>query len=659
MKRQFATVRVCLFAILIPLVCLLGVPALGLKLSAKFAIAFAAAGGGALLVVLLCNLILYLNMRRKILTVSARTIQTASLAYREKVVENPGRARRRLVRHMRLLRLLNVCILLFWAVFACGACRLCTLSVPEHDAYFVAFLVTSALLILIAFVPILTLAPRIETRSPQVTELPLAREEYPRFYAVAEQAAKEAGYGGKFFLVYNLGPESICVREQGGVSYVALPPVTVRLFAEEELLAVLIHEFAHVRFRDTAWTERLRKFNRSYLPEGGRFLGRMQNIWFYGFAQLVGSEADTFTQFQSLALERRADEIAMKDHAASFVAAIAKNALYAAFYRAPRRPVDHEIYAAEVQPEDYFKRYFTLFEGGMPAFWAQKRAELLRTLPARGDTHPTLKMRMEAGGIGEPDLSQKPAGDYLEAAEAYLLDCGRLRAAWEDWEEAHADYVAREARMEHPEGHAKAQLLLDYFETEDARFLPLADELLAEHNLLAASLKGCYLAERDEAEGLALLREAAGDSPYFGLLAYRHYGDAVLRTGDEALLERARGEQAELAQRQMDVMRKLFFKLRPARDAKKLVPCDLPEASICAMRAAIADMGASEVFLAKPSLRGAPPLYFVFFLSEREEDAAELSLYWESVSRIGTAIFYPVRTKNIPVSVRERGIRLK
>lgn len=663
MKRQLSIVRVCLFAVLIPLVCLLAVPALGIRLTEGLAVALTAAGGGALLFVLLLNFILLCRTRKRMLSVSMREVREEGLARREQIVRDPEPVEARIRRRMRLLRLLNVCVILFWATFACGVCGLCAPAFPKADAYLIAFLTTSGLFCLIAFAPLLALTPH-GSAEPQETGIPLSREAYPLFYAVADRAATEAGYGGKYVLVYALGGETVSVAERDGMCYVALPPVPTRLLTEEELLTVLKHEFAHVSFRDTAWSKRLETFKRQYLPEGRRALGFFQNLWFYGYALPIGLEADLFTQYQSRAREEAADAVAQDGRTESFASALFKLELLAAYFRVPRGAVTHAIYAQEQPPEDFYKQIFTLFEGGMSAFRAQKEAVLLRTLPARSDTHPALKERLAACGVSEVGPLRLPEGDYRDEAEAFLLDCGRLRANGWDWESAHAAYLARSERLSRPEGHTKEQLLLDCYEAEDARLRPLADDLLAARDsLFAKFLKGAYLAGQDEAEGLPLLEEVARESPYFGLAAYELYGNAVLRTGDEQLLERVREEQAPLFQRQADVVRDIFYKLPNMQGAKgrrhlaRLTACDLPEEQLRAMREAI-DGVAAEAYLMRLPKRDGAELFFVFLVPVREAAFEEAALFFKGMSRIRGPIFFPVFEKAVPEIVKQRGVKI-
>lgn len=662
MKRQLTIVRVCLVAVLIPLVCLLAVPWLGILLPAGPAVALTAAGGGALFLVLFFNLILTFTTRRRMLSASMQDIKEDGLARREQIAKDPKPYEARILRRMRLLRLLNVCVILFWAAFACGVCGLCAPRFPKEDAYLFCFLTTSALFCLIAFVPLLSLTTHSQNR-PQEMGVPLPRENYPLLSAVADRAAEEAGYGGKYVLVYGLGRETVSVAEQDGVCYVALPPLSARLLTGEELLTVLKHEFAHVRFRDTAWPKRLEAFKRSYLPEGRRALGFLQGLWFYGYALPICLDSDLFTQYHSLALEEKADKVAKVGRAECFAAALFKLELLAAYFRVPRGAVN-EIYAQEQPPEDFYKRLFTLFEGGMSAFLAQKEAVLLRTLPARSDTHPTLKQRLAACGVLEVGPLALPEGDYRDEADSFLLDCGRLRADWWDWESAHAAFLARSERLSHPEGHTKEQLLLDCFEAEDAHLKPLADGLLAARNSLYAKfLMGAYLAGQDEAEGLPLLEEVARESPYFGLAAYELYGNAVLRTGDEDLLARVREEQAPLFQRQADVVRNVFYRLPDMRGAKgkrrfaRLSACNLPEEQLRAMREGLEGVAAEAYLMRLPRKEG-PALYYVFLVPARGAAFEEAALLFKGMSRVQGPIFLPVMETAIPEAVKARGTPL-
>ena len=343
-------------------------------------------------------------------------------------------------------------------------------------------------------------------------------------------------------------------------------------------------------------------------------------------------------------------------------------------FRFPCRELNYELYASETPVTDYFERYIAYADNFLHTHEDTLRPILMRMLPSRRDSHPTLRMRMEAAGIDSYDISAR------EEDEAFRGEVSRLVAAssalvgndlFYNWKGAHQDcYVdCNEEIAAFEEAYAQnnadeylwTQAIRRYFVLDKERMISMADEALAdaERKTDARRCRCIYLAMTDDPRAVEEMRALLYDEPLLAEHMIELYMDTVLRTGDEALLARIRAEQPVMAERARDAM-KAYMKLRIK--PKNLRSCDLSAARIAAMQKVACRLSVPEIAEIRIASVAHDPRRNVYLLGARFRQAADadkeqalskaftcLSNYCDTLSDGTNLYLFHVYPKGVPL----------
>ncbi len=623
------------------------------------------AGGGALVAgALIGNLVCALRSRRRMLAVRADAAKAFAETVQKSIVEDPARERKKLLRFFALARAYS-CLLLFAGILtafgACGLTAHAAASLSVDMLFLTALLLRAALFVLLEAVPLFTLAA-VPMSEGEPSENALPQEEYPALYAILQRAKEAVGYGrSAVFVREGAGSTdgALGIRETGGRACITLPPVLFCLATEEELYAALVHECAHAVSRDTALARRIHVINFQY--RGKAFYAFWRNLFFSEIGERLGFRCEVYQTYASLLCEQRADE-AVRLHAdgQAFINFLAKSALRAEFYRTPHRELSYDLYASEQPPTDLYTRHLTYLEATMSELCAQKKHILLRTLPAKKDSHPTLKMRMEALGAEDFDVTarEKDGALFLEQRR-YLAEYDADAASdAEGYRRAReSNYLGPKenmARYERGEANAYEDYLAlsAYADVDSGKALALADKILSSRGCMDTRfIRARLLCQTDDPAGIPAMREVLLHSLDYFSPADEIYTEAVLRSGDEKLLEAARAEQAQIIQRVIDELKRRM-KIRP--NTNSILACDPEESKILAMKKAL-EHCASHVWIAR--LKSGPADYIVYADADFADDPLPY-YFFSSQEDMGNVYFLFAESGRMAAIVQRTGTLL-
>lgn len=438
----------------------------------------------------------------------------------------------------------------------------------------------------------------------------LSEEDYPRFFALVRRAAKEMNCSRPILLSVSDG--GIGVREEGKCIVISLDPIECKLLTENELFAVLLHEFAHVVNRDTARAGIFRKGEVCWNSLGDIANGVVK-LFYSAVLVSVALDVTAYEMFASRHHEMQADEAVMRAGCRrDFINATAKAEFLLRFDRVPRRELNFDVYASEQPAEDFMSRRLALFrqrEGEEADEW---RKWIAVELPARVDSHPTLRQRMEAMGTETYDTNTR------ESDEAYLAESDKLLALGDKLvlesvkprygELRRTEYLERREQMEkYEEAEREGKELLQkeltdcmyaYYGIDNEKALKIADRILEEDegNAYAHFIRARIFFERMDARCVEEFRAAMKRNPTFYDGSIDGIGRFALLSGSEELLAEYRSTAPEGRDAAEQEMRAGEY-----RRGMPLRPCTLPEDAKEGIRAFIEKTFAGlhyQVFLA-------------------------------------------------------------
>lgn len=549
------------------------------------------------------NLKLYFGYKNKILTASASEMLKYHENQKSAITENAEAAKRAVEKEIKSAKIYNVLLILAQVTLSAGVCMFLNrliLTTGENGNFGTSalgqFLTCTVLYLFLGLNPLATLLylgrpDYYKNFSGDV----LQPKEYPALNRLAEKAAKAVGYTGKFYLVQDLNGEGFAITDNGNARSLRIPPVMLNFLTEAEFYGILLHEFSHAASRDTRLSRRYATETERYNAERSALFRFMKNLFFMGIEIRINEQIDLFNAFTTIFREKKADDAVRQfGDPQAYIDATAKAYLYDECFRSPVRELNFEMYESETAPNDYYERKLNIFERDYRKILAQKKEILLRTLPAKSASHPTLAMRMQAMGVSDfdPDRREKE-GALKDECEKYLKACSKLRADGDGWEECRKEYEERKHRMEEyermvssgeePDELQKIDVMYDYYLTDQKKAVAIAEEMLQKQNFpYAALVLGIVLCEKDDTHGIELLLNAAEQSFYVFQSVGDFIGDTALRTGDEEFMEQTRNKMTEILQTQLDSVRRNIkpVRLRPSSFA----PCDLREETLASLR---------------------------------------------------------------------------
>ena len=595
---------------------------------------------------------------------SARQMYDEELRYKAETDASPAGKEKSLRRHLAAAAVWEaaVILLLLLSCFFAGKAT----STQEGGASSAAttgiVICVLACLLLSGYIfPLLGVSEEEEAEAGRMPEL--RREEYPHVFSLVEKAAERAGVkGGADVFFFDAG---FFVFEKRGKVNVCLDVDQLSLMTDEEVYAVLLHEFAHVRNKDTAKSARYARFCRLLqVPDLDMNVFALSGLLYGWFAARVAAEVERVNFYDSRRREILADRFVKEcGFAQIYVNATAKSAMYGLFLEEAAPDLSSAVYAGEEYPKNICDLYLDSFAGHLGARKEYWDAVLRRELPARVDSHPTLKMRMENAGVADYDISarekdpeslaerKKMRGEFSSVMRERLGEYYPLqKKEWQEKVDKKREFLAREEAGEDiSEGE-----LLDYIEflyrLYDDCALRAAERLMQKNpdSPAAACYKGQILAERGDRECLPLLYRAA-EEPEFTDAAMQTAGIFVLRTGEQALVDDYRSRTVSMVQKYMDNVKESPESMRiGAKDA--LVPCDIPAPLLRPMIERLVCAGGGRITRIYAAVKRAEGKAFYCYLIEMvpEKRGRAGKAEREEIRKVWTEIYFCFRESGLP-----------
>ncbi len=557
MKRMTVRMRIALLALAAAIICgaLLAV-GVGLRptvpesaawvlliLSAALALALAVA-----------NRVLIHRARRRIDAASIAEIHQFLTDHRE--TDHSGELFAHLVKTRRLTDLVGWGLALSAAGLSFGAGRLF-----EGPVLVVTVLIGVALLTCA-----LTRLPDMQQHVDE-SGLPGA-EDYPFLYALAEKAQKTVG-GSRKIRIDLTTDCNASVLVQGDTVYLILGAVLLSVLTEEELYAVLLHEFGHT-CAVTRESEREKRYSiRRNQADGEPVLWWISEVFFSILDAKYSIIWDLYKFSVTLQREYKADQAMLLGGNPK---AASSALLKLAFSRFDQWELGdgEQAYAPETVRQDAVHQEIACFRREIAARQAEWISMAELEIQSRSATHPNLRSRLDAMGIDRAELADGTRSEAFEAecekaatwldreyarqygSEEYAEDRRRYYLEplqeVEKWKQASSPLVAEQV----PDLLVDLKLLRRYAELEQ-----LCDRAIAELPIMTSHdayfWKGYLLLHRYDPEGISYIYQAIEANHNHLDDGLDTIGQFCLLTGRQEELEDYRAQALELAQKDHDV----------------------------------------------------------------------------------------------------------
>lgn len=467
----------------------------------------------------------------------------------------------------------------------------------------------------------------------------LTPDEYPALNALAVRAAEKIGCRKKIRIFGTLGCNAgICeVRTEYSVQ---LGMTLLTLLSEEELYAVLLHEFAHVApgmhlaYKVNRYSSRLESTvgDSIYLSVAKQMFLLPDSI--YSFEHLLYSYAS------SVISEFNADRAMLCCGSKERVASALLKLYYSDMdeWESDTREGNNS-YEHEELPHDFLRSMIAETEKHIDELrdaWNEyARAEIL----ANNATHPTLRMRLDALGVTDycaGDSSKSPALDsecqkailllekkiydeisptYAETRQRFYLD---PLAKVEAWEAAGKPLIAEEY------GDIVNALLAlcrinDLMELCDRAIKELPDSAA----LYAYFIKGSQLLHSFDPAGIELMYHAVENNKNFIDEGMEMIGTFCCITGRKEELEHYRSRVVELAQKQHDEYDRINYIGKNDRLSAEQLPDGMLDGILAHIKAADESNIVEKIRLVRKTVSDDffSSMFIIEFIPDADEDA--------------------------------------
>ena len=446
---------------------------------------------------------------------------------------------------------------------------------------------------LLAYVCLICAMARIRMKIPRqiIQQSCVDREDYPYLYAMAEKARDDLGCTGEVKIDFS----SECnagLAVSDGTNYLALGVILLSVLTEEELSAVLHHEFGHA----AASTEAIEKQSQYSLwlnSAASGFIMDFLMMAFFGFFDVKYAMNYRLYEYAvSLRQEFSADQAMLGDPAAAG-SALLKLAYFDYYYWENIR--DPNLYASETMTRTSVRSRIEDFRRAVSRrsqAWNRMASEEIQS---RSASHPTLKARLEAMGIGKmetvPGHCSETYRSEVDKALNYVDDYF-YEAMTPEFEERRQVFYLEpleavrkwEADGRPLEPETFTDLLLAFralgrYEDMEA----LCDRAIAELPLYSSHdawyLKGTLLLHRYDPKGIDCLYRAMEANSNHIEEGLEVIGRFCCLTGRQEELKEYRKKALELAQKDMDA----YSHMEALEKSDNLSPEQLPEALMASL----------------------------------------------------------------------------
>lgn len=490
-------------------------------------------------------------LRRRFQQMDAKQTSEFILSHREQAAQTAAEKLRLLCSIRRATNAYAVVLLLLGLVL--GVCFGCTGSKVSYAV--------SALLILVSAQQLPIRAAKAELADLQNL---LPEQEYPQLYAVANQAAKETGWTGAVELqVRSDNTASISLLKRTAV--VSLGAPVLRMLTQEELHALLLHEFSHVSPDNKAEIQATNYWNFLRRGRSSVIFSLLSGAFYAWSDEAYEMNFELYQYAASISTEQAADRAMAKLPEAA--AASLLKLKYFDLYLWEAEAKDGKPAYESVQ-EDVIREQLADFQKVLPARRADWNELTKREIEARNATHPTIWSRIQALGLKElPEVAFPAEGEYGAECEKAIVYMDVQLAAFGRmcFEEDHrAQYLEPKKDVENWEAAGCPVVAEEYADVVNALHLlgrssdaiALCNRAIGELQPIAAAyayfVRGAWRLRRYDAGGLQDLYTAIELNNNSIDSALDVIGTFCTLTGMQQELETYREKALELAQQQRD-----------------------------------------------------------------------------------------------------------
>lgn len=422
----------------------------------------------------------------------------------------------------------------------------------------------------------------------------ISKNDYPLINSLARKAADSVGCNEQIIILPNWGFTASIIKDQKK-AYLQIGVMLLHILTEEELYAILLHEFAHItKENDPALRET--QYNR-WLTEDGGITNALTSALSHLYMYFITKYFFTYMIYRyssAVVEELRADKI-MAEHSNKKIAVSALLKCHYDSMYSWELGVNDE--ASVLEDEELKPNYLTnkieAFKKAMnekSEFWNEL---VTKEIISNSATHPTLKMRMDIMGVEKVELTESTSSDEYISEIQKLLDTiekqiysDRQKTYEKDRDEYYLTPLAKieawkqEGSPITPESYADIisdmKSIGKHKEAE-----ALCDRVIQELPRLSAAnaifMKGCSLLHRYDESGLEMIYKAIEQNGNYTEEGLETIGLFCCLTGRcEQLLE-YREKAAQIGQKHIDNNTQISFLSKKDNLTKENLPDGLLE----------------------------------------------------------------------------------
>lgn len=262
----------------------------------------------------------------------------------------------------------------------------------------------------------------LQPQTPELPNYPIPAEEYPELNQLAREVGDLAGVSLPIRLYF--GDENIGVTQIGNIIAVFLSPFLTNLLTREEMKQVLLHEMGHIVNKDAQLSQRYQTITARWSTQTFGLV-----TWFGTMLMTIPTEQlQTQCALYAITTSRKQEEAAdnlVKERGQSqqLANALAKVSMLDFFQSEPCRELGFDQYDSPEPSRHLCDDQLTLYYRQLEQNEDRWRGFLSRQLPAKIDTHPIFRQRLEHLGVETYDVwTREPDGPYSQ-------DLARIREA--------------------------------------------------------------------------------------------------------------------------------------------------------------------------------------------------------------------------------------
>lgn len=397
----------------------------------------------------------------------------------------------------------------------------------------------------------------------------LSKKEYPTIHSLASRAAEQLGCGEEIAIILSYNCGASVVKDKNRY-IIQLGIMLLEIISEEELYAILLHEFSHVSDKHRAEIREAKYHgaisNQSELHAG--WMSFVTNLFVFADIRYAFHYM-TYQYAVSVVNETEADrDMAKYGNVEAAASALLKLEYETRYTWESGVKNETPLYAAEILTADYLTVRLEKFKQAIEERHSDWDAMVDKEILPNNATHPTLRMRLDTLGVkSAKPIEAQSSQTYREELEKALASAeqaiyqDRKESYEKDRDEAYLQPLARVTAWEQEgtpitaEGYADIVgdlKLLGRHEDAEALCDRAMEELHENSSMYAYFMKGSALLYRYDERGMDLIYHAIEKNQNYLEEGLTVIGTFCCTTGREDALQDYRARATQLTQKNVD-----------------------------------------------------------------------------------------------------------